>query len=286
MKTILSIQSHVAAGYVGNRAAVFPLQLMGYDVITINTVQFSNHTGYGTWTGQIFSQDHIDDLIRGLEARGLLGQIDGVLSGYMGDAALGQAVLDTVKRIQTLNPSAIYCCDPVMGDVGRGFFVKDSLPPFFRDKAAFAANILTPNLFELNTITNRNITTRAEALDACRTLHANGPAYILVTSLQTNETKPGQIDMLLSSARDGAWIVSTPKLDITPAPNGAGDLTSALFLGHILRGEKSAKALALTASNVFEVFEETKKAGSRELALIQAQDRIRKSKQKFKAIKL
>src|SRR5688572_24371027 len=124
MKKILSIQSHVAYGYVGNRAAVFPLQLLGYDVIAINTVQFSNHTGYGKWTGMVFEDRHIGDIVAGLEENGALDEVDAVLSGYLGDAALGGIVLDAVCRIRAHRPDMIYCCDPVMGDTGRGFFVR------------------------------------------------------------------------------------------------------------------------------------------------------------------
>jgi len=286
MKTILSIQSHVAYGYVGNRAAVFPLQLQGHDVITINTVQFSNHTGYGQWTGQIFDPAHIEDLLKGIEARGAFKTIDAVLSGYLGDANLGNVVLDTVAKIRAINPNLIYCCDPVMGDTGRGFFVRDTIPPFFRDRAVPSASIATPNQFELNALTGVEIKTRDDALRACRTLHDRGTKIVVVTSLETAETESGTIQMLTSHTDGRKWIVTTPRLPLDPTPNGAGDLTAALYLGHTLNGATPDKALSLTASGVFDVFRATRDAGTRELALIPSQDRIKKPSKIFKAKKL
>ena len=146
---ILSIQSHVAYGHVGNAAAVFPLQRMGHEVWPIHTVQFSNHTGYGAWRGQVFDAGLIADCVLGLEERGALARCDGVLSGYMGSADTGVAILDAVARVRAAHPSALYCCDPVMGDVGRGMFVRPGIPEFLRDRVVPMADVATPNHFEL-----------------------------------------------------------------------------------------------------------------------------------------
>lgn len=283
MKTILSIQSHVTYGYVGNRAATFPLQLLGHEVITINTVQFSNHTGYGDWTGQIFTPDHIGDLLAGLEKRGCLENIDGILSGYLGDAALGGIVLKAVADIRRHKPDVWYCCDPVMGDTGRGLFVRENIPSFFRNEALPAARILTPNQYEAALLSGREITTRADAIEACRALHAHGPEIILLTSLETVETPDGQIQMMATHKDGRVWIVTTPKLPLTPAPNGAGDLTAALFLGRMLETQDTAEALSLTASSVYGVFQATKEKGQRELALIPAQAQIKNPSVRFTA---
>lgn len=281
MKKILSIQSHVAYGYVGNRAAVFPLQLLGYDVIAVNTVQFSNHTGYGAWTGMVFSDRHIEDIIAGLAERGVLEQVDAVLSGYLGDAALGAIVLDAVRKIRENNPDMIFCCDPVMGDVGRGFFVRPEIPPFFRDSALDAATVITPNQFEAQALTDVTISTLASATSACRALHEAGPELVVITSLETAETPPGAIQML-ASHRDGRrWIVTTPRLPLAPAPNGAGDLTAALLTGYLLRGMTADQALSATASSVHAVFLETQKQGQQELALIPAQEALKNPPRRF-----
>lgn len=272
MKRILSIQSHVASGYVGNRAAVFPLQCMGYDVMAINTVQFSNHTGYGHWRGEVFGADHIREVIEGLKENNALSGVDAVLSGYLGDAALGEVILEALADIAADAPAPVYACDPVMGDVGRGVFVRESIPPFFKDRAVEKATILTPNQFELGLLTGVTVETVADAQKACRILHDQGPAIVLVTSFEHREVKAGTIEMLASHAGEGQWRIVTPKFAIDPAPNGSGDVTSALFLGNLLQDMDVEDALNATASAVYKLFEKTHEAGTRELAIVGTQD--------------
>lgn len=274
MKTILSIQSHVAYGYVGNRAAVFPLQLLGHEVVIINTVQFSNHTGYGSWTGEVFTPDHIAAIIAGLHERGVMDRLDAVLSGYLGDASLGKVVLDAVAQARGANPDLVYACDPVMGDVGRGFFVRPDIPDLFRENAAPTADILTPNQFELEALTGMTVQGYDDAIRACDILHERGTGTVLVTSLITPQTPAGTIEMLASNA-SGRYVVSTPVVSLTPAPNGAGDLTSALFLAHALDGKTLEEMLALTAASIHAVFEKTAALDRRELALVQSQEAIK-----------
>ena len=269
MKHILSIQSHVASGHVGNAAAIFPLQRLGFEVIAINTVQFSNHTGYGQWTGQVFSADHIKDVLMGLQAHGALAKVDGLLTGYLGDPAIGEIILET---LELLPDRAVWLCDPVMGDVGRGFFVREGIPAFFRDHAVPRAKIITPNQFELEHLTQRVIKTLDDAVSACDDAHKMGPEIVLLTSLIHNDTKDHEIQMLASARNGGKYLVTTKRLPLDPAPNGAGDCTSALFLAHTLSGVSLVDSLSKTAASVFGLFEETHKAGTRELALIQAQD--------------
>lgn len=269
MKQILSIQSHVAYGYVGNRAAVFPLQRLGHEVTVINTVQFSNHTGYGSWTGEVFSAAHIEDVVAGLEKLGVLDKIDGLLTGYLGDPAIGDIILGLLDRL----PKGVrWLCDPVMGDVGRGFFVRPGIPDYFKSRALARAGIITPNQFELEFLTGRTITTLEEAREACRAAHAMGPEIVLLTSLIHDGTKDEEIAMLASSKDGAQYLVNTPRLPLDPAPNGAGDCTSALFLGHILKGESLDSTLSKTASSIFALFQKTLQAGRRELHMIAAQD--------------
>ncbi len=284
---ILSIQSHVAYGYVGNRAAVFPLQNLGIEVIAVDTVQFSNHTGYGAWTGQVFDPAHLQDIIDGLFARGAMDSVNAVLSGYLGSAALGTVIKQTLEKLRNRNPDVIYCCDPVMGDTGRGFFVPQDIAQLFRDKMAGSATIVTPNQFELGYLTGRDIHTRADALAACDDLHRRNIDTVLLTSMETVDTKPGTIEML-ASGRKGRdrWQITTPKLPIDPAPNGAGDMTAALFTGHRINGKPVKSALEHTASAVYSVFETTRIMGRRELALIQSQKALRRKTPLFKAEKV
>jgi pyridoxine kinase len=268
---LLSIQSHVAYGHVGNAAAVFPLQRMGVEVWPVHTVQFSNHTGYGAWQGRVFDAGMIREVVGGIEARGVLGECDGVLSGYMGGADIGAAILDAVAAVKRANPSARYCCDPVIGDVGRGIFVGAGIPEFMKAEAVPAADIVTPNQFELDYLSGRASATLGQARDAVKAVHDLGPRVILVTSLHTDETPDDSID-LLASDENGCFRLRTPKLPLVV--NGAGDAIAALFFAHTLRTGKVAEALARAASSIFGVLARTAEAGAREIQLVAAQDEI------------
>src|SRR5262245_980925 len=266
---ILSIQSHVAYGHVGNAAATFPLQRLGIEVWPIHTVQFSNHTGYGEWTGRVFEAALIGELVQGIAKRGVLGRLDGVLSGYMGSADTGAAILDAVAQVKAANRQARYCCDPVIGDVGRGIFVRPGIPEFMREQAVPAADVITPNQFELDLLARQTTTTVASARAAIEAVHKLGPKVILVTSLHTEDTPPDAIDLVASDAR-GMFRVRTPKLPISV--NGAGDAIAALFFAHHLRTQAAAEALSRAASSIFGLLRRTADAGAREILLVDAQD--------------
>lgn len=269
--SILSIQSHVAYGHVGNAAATFPLQRLGVEVWPIHTVQFSNHTGYGSWRGQVFGADSIRELVAGMDARGVLSGCEGVISGYIGSADIGEAVLDAVTSVRLANPEANYCCDPVIGDVGRGVFVAPGIAEFMRERALPAADVITPNHFELDFLSGQTTTTLAGAVAAARSLRARGPRTVLVTSLRTEETPAGSIDLIACDS-DGCWRVRTPNLPIEV--NGAGDAVAALFFLHCLRNLPVAEALSQAASVIFGVLVRTEEKGSPEILLIAAQDEL------------
>jgi pyridoxine kinase len=266
---ILSIQSWVSYGHVGNASAVFPLQRLGAEVWAVNTVQFSNHTGYGDWTGDVYSGEQITALINGIEARGAFARCDAVLSGYMGNAGIGAAIVDAVARVKAANPRAIYCCDPVIGDDGTGIYVRPGIDAYLRHTALPMADIATPNRFELEHLTGLPTRTLAEAKAAIVALQAMGPRTVLVTSLRTSETPDGHIDML--AAEDGAFhLLRTPTLPLDI--NGAGDAIAALFLFHRLRTGEAAPALAAAGSSIFGLLHRTAVAGSREILTVAAQD--------------
>ena len=268
---VLSIQSHVAYGHVGNASAVFPMQRLGVEVWPIHTVQFSNHTGYGAWRGRVFDGPAIEDLVEGIAERGVLPRCDGVLSGYMGSADIGTAVLGAVARVRAANSRALYCCDPVIGDVGRGVFVRPGIPEFMATRAVPAADIVTPNQFELDYLAGHATRTLAEAKRAVEAVQRLGPGVVLVTSLHTDETPSDAIDLI---AGEGGALhrVRTPRLDLDV--NGAGDAVAALFLVHYLRTRSAAEALAAAASSVYGLLRRTVEAGSREIVLVAAQDEV------------
>lgn len=277
---LLSIQSHVAYGHAGNSAAVFPLQRLGVETWPVHTVQFSNHTGYGSWKGEVFGASLIRDVVAGIEARGVLGECDGVLSGYMGGADIGGAILDAVARVKRANPSARYCCDPVIGDVGRGVFVRPGIPEFMKEKAVPAADVITPNQFELDYLSGRESRTLHEARDAVKAVHDLGPRAILVTSLHTDATPEDAID-LLASDENGMFVLRTPRLELSV--NGAGDAVAAMFFVHYLRTGKIAEALAQAGSAIFGVLAKTAEAGAREIQIVTAQDEIVSPSRVFEA---
>ncbi len=266
---ILSIQSHVAYGHVGNASAVFPMQRMGCEVWPIHTVQFSNHTGYGAWKGRVFDGPMIDEVMEGIADRGVLPACDGVLSGYVGSSDIGHAIVSAVSRVRGANPEAVYCCDPVLGDVGRGIFVRPGVPEFFRDQALPASDIITPNHFELDYLAEGESRNLGDLRRALSKVHAMGPKVILVTSLMVDETPADAID-LVASAGGELWRVRAPRLDLSV--NGAGDAIAALFFVHWLRTRSAAQALARAASSVHGLLEKTAAAGARELQIVAAQE--------------
>jgi len=281
--SILSVQSSVAFGHVGNSAAVFPLQRLGIEVWPVNTVHFSNHTGYGSWRGPILSAGDVAEVIHGIEERGVFGRCDAVLSGYMGDVTLGEVILDSAERVRRANPAAIYCCDPVMGDVSTGFYVREGLPEFMRDRAVPAAHIATPNQFELEYLSGDRVGDIAGAVAAANKLRATGPRIVLVTSLRHEPQETSGIGML-AVAEEGAWLVRTPLLPIEVS--GCGDASAALFLGHYLGRRDPAEALRRTASSIFAILEATAAAGGGEIALIAAQEAIVSPPETFPVVRV
>jgi pyridoxine kinase len=275
---VLSIQSHVAYGHVGNASAVFPMQRLGVEVWPIHTVQFSNHTGYGSWKGRVFDGPAIEELVDGIAERGVLPSCDGVLSGYMGSADIGNAVLSTVARVREANPDALYCCDPVIGDVGRGVFVRPGIPEFMREQAVPAADIITPNQFELDYLSGLSTETLASVKEAVSAVHLLGPKVVMVTSLEARETPPDRIDLL--AAEGGRfWRVRTPKLSLSV--NGAGDAVAALFFVHYARSRSAAAALGEAAASVYGLLKRTAEAGSREILTVAAQDEFVSPSRRF-----
>jgi len=269
--TILSIQSSVAYGHVGNSAATFPLMRLGVEVWPVITVHFSNHTGYGAWRGPLLAPGDVADVVAGIADRGVLGRVDAILSGYQGAAEMGAEILQAVRLVRKENPAAIYCCDPVIGDIGRGIYVRPGIPEFMRDQVVPAADVVTPNHFELDFLTGRTTTTLAEVLGAARELQQRGPKVVLVTSTVLEGDHPDEINMLVVSA-DGAWQVTTPRLERNFT--GSGDLTAALFLAHLLNSETPGHAVGATADAVYSLLRRTAELDSAELALVAAQQEL------------
>lgn len=267
--TILSIQSAVAYGHVGNSAAVFPLQRIGVEVLPVYTVNFSNHTGYGAWRGPLIPPADVAEVITGIEERGAFGSIDAVLSGYQGSAGIADVIIDTAKRVKAENPNAVYSCDPVMGNAKSGCFVAPEIPVLLRERVVPAADIITPNQFELGFLTDTEPRTLEETLASADLARAMGPSVVLVTSVERPDAPADTIEMLAVDD-NGAWIVQTPRLPMKA--NGSGDVTAALFTAHYVETGSAETALARTVSSVYELLMLTFTSGERELQLVQAQE--------------
>lgn len=280
--TVLSIQSAVAYGHAGNSSAVFPLQRLGVDVWPVYTVNFSNHTGYGAWRGPLISAGDVWEVVQGVDDRGVLGDVDALLCGYLGTPEVGDVILKAASLVKERNPGAVFCADPVMGDVGRGFYARPGIPEFWRDRVVPRADIMSPNLFELEFLTERETGRLADVLSAADELRARGPHTVLVTSV-VGEDVPDEAMRMLAVGPDGSFMVETPVLGRTFT--GSGDLTTATFLAHWLRTSgDTRRALSETASVVYSVLEATEASGHLELRLVAAQDDIVAPRHRFEAL--
>lgn len=282
---VLSIQSHVAYGHVGNDAAMLPLQLLGIEPVAVHTVQFSNHTGYGEFKGQVFTPAHVQDVLDGLRARGVLARCTAVLSGYLGDAGVGEAILSAVQEVRAAQLKAHYLCDPVMGDVGRGVFVRPGIPDFLRKRALSQASVITPNHYEFELLCGSSLTTVLAATQAARTMlaqmHDSQSALIVITSLRTDDLPSEQLATLAVTA-DKAWLVQTPYIDLHPLPNGMGDVFAAVLLGHLIQERSIPDAVSRAVSTLYAMVSRTK-AGQRDLPLVASREQINQPAQMFEA---
>ncbi|GHU39277.1 pyridoxal kinase PdxY [Spirochaetia bacterium] len=266
------------------------MQRLGRDVWAINTVEFSNHTGYKAWRGEVLRSSLVDDLVQGLDERGVLPRCEAVLSGYLGAAETGRAILNAVKKVKAASPSAIYCCDPVMGDVGRGFYVHEGILPFIKNEGLPFADIITPNKFELDALTGIDSSSAEGARTAIKFLHDTGITTVLVTSYTGSVAQKDTVVMLASSKTEGKiWQVTTPYLPVESVLNGTsvagtGDLTTAVFLSHLLAKAGVKRSLELTASAVFGIIEHTFNKKSGELLTVAAQDELINPRHKFEAV--
>lgn len=282
---ILSIQSHVAYGHAGNASAVFPLQRMGFEVADIHTVQFSNHTGYGQWKGEVFSPSLVADCVQGLKDRDVLKEMHAVLTGYLGAPETALVIADTVGKVKAANPKAIYCSDPVMGDFGRDVYVHPDIPSFISEHILPIADIITPNHFETQLLSGVEITDISSALKAMEALQAKGPKTVVLTSYAPGGVEGDTIACIAKQA-DDAWMFSAPRVPLDKNPVGTGDAFSSLLLAHTLKGKSIDQALQYTAAGLWHILDISKKCGSWEIQTIKAQDLFVEPQNLFKIEKL
>jgi pyridoxine kinase len=280
---VLSIQSQVAYGHVGNSAAVLPLQRLGFDVFPLNTVQLAHHPGYGAWRGHQLRPEQLQEILGGLEQRGVLNRCAAVLSGYLGDPRMADVVARAVEAVRRARPAAPYLCDPVIGDDHPGVFVSAGVPEAIRERLVPLADMVVPNRFELAHLTGRPIASLGDALVAAAELRARGPRLIVVTGLDLPD-RPGELAVLADTA-DEAWLVATPQLPLAIG-GGTGDAFSALFLGHYLMTAELRAGLERAVAAMFALVERTSAAGAEELELVAAQDELIAPTSRFPAVRL
>jgi pyridoxine kinase len=279
--TVISIQSQVAYGHVGNSAAVFPMQMHGIEVIAVPTTLLSNRPGYPTIRGRILDAQLVADLLLGIEERGAVDGCEVILSGYLGSSDIAAVVADFVARAKQRNPRLIYCCDPVLGDRDRGLFVKAEIPPLVRDRLCPLADVITPNHFEFEWLCGTTASTIAEMIVRARTLAATGPSRVVVTSAELADSPNGAIETL-AIERSSAWRVSTPKLPISPS--GTGDLFASLLVSALVRGSDTPDALSHAASAIYAVLEHTAARGGDEMRLVETAHSLVDPVRRFEAV--
>ena len=286
MNNILAIQSHVVFGHAGNSAAEFPMRRLGANVWPLNTVQFSNHTQYGQWTGCVMPPAHLTEIVQGIAAIDQLKRCDAVLSGYLGSAEQGEHILGIVRQVKAANPQAKFFCDPVMGHPEKGCIVAPGVAEFHKRYAMPASDIIAPNLIELEILAGRDVKDVNDAVLAARELIAQGPEIVLVKHLARAGYSQDRFEMLLVTA-DEAWHISRPLIDFGARhPVGVGDVTSGLLLVKLLQGASLRDALEHVTAAVYEIMVTTKEMGEYELQVVAAQDRIDKPVHCFSATQL
>ena len=278
---VISIQSQVAFGHVGNSAAVFPMQLRGIDVVSVPTTLLSNRPGYPTIRGRVLDAQLVADLLVGIEERGAVDTADMILSGYLGSADIARVVADFVARAKAKNSALRYCFDPVFGDRDRGLFVHADIPPLVRDRLCPLADIITPNHFEFEFLCGREARTINEVMSAAKLLGARGPSTIVVTSAELADTPHEEIETL-AIEQEKAWCVRTPKLPISP--NGTGDLFAALYAAATVRGSDTPDALSHAASAIFAVLETTAARDTTEMRIVESTAALVDPKRRFDAV--
>jgi pyridoxine kinase len=278
---VISIQSQVAFGHVGNSAAVFPMQMHGIDVIAVPTTLLSNRPGYNTIRGKVLEAQLVADLLLGIEERGAVDSANMILSGYLGSAENANVVADFVARAKAHNPALLYACDPVLGDRDRGLFVHADIPSLVRDRLCRQADIITPNHFEFEWLSGAKATTIDQVIAQARALEAHGPSTIVVTSAELADT-PGEEIETLAIERSQAWRVRTPRLPISP--NGTGDLFASLFAAARVHGSDTPEALSHAASAIFAVLERTAADSTEEMRIVASAEQLVHPKRWFDAV--
>ena len=280
MCAILSVQSEVAYGHVGNSAGRLPLQRLGFEVWSVNTVQLGHHPGYGAFRGHMVEPERFAAILNAVLEQAPIEHCLGVLVGYLGDALLADPIRDALDRLRARCSKLVVLLDPVIGDDGSGVFVRPPVPEAIRNKLLPRADIVTPNRFELAFLTGRAIENVDQAILAAEALLERGPKLVLATGLPSSDRNDRLV--MLAAAAGERWIIETPRLG--RHFNGTGDTLSALFLGHYLSAPDLRSAFERAASAIYSLVEITEQRGEEELAIVAAQEAFNGADARFSAM--
>ncbi|XP_053673048.1 pyridoxal kinase [Anopheles nili] len=231
---VLSIQSHVVHGHVGNKSAVFPLQVLGIEVDQINSVQFSNHTGYANgFKGQVLNEKELSDVYSGLVDNDLHKLYTHLLTGYVGNPTFLREIANIIKSLRSVNKKLIYVCDPVMGDDGVMYVPKELLP-IYRDEIVPLADIITPNQYEVELLTGKPIKSEKDVWEAMQWFHEKGVDTVAISSseLGTKDTLLAYVSSRASSKSEQYRLAIPKQGNNIIRFTGTGDLFASLFLAH------------------------------------------------------
>ncbi|MEW6256310.1 MAG: pyridoxal kinase [Pseudomonadota bacterium] len=267
---VISIQSQVVHGHVGNSAAVYPMQAKGVTVAAVPTALLSNHPHYPTMRGQILDAGLVGDLLRGVEERGLVEHAAVLLTGYLGSPEIACRVRDFVVDARKRNPRLIYLCDPVIGDDDLGVFVADGMAELFRDQLVPLASLITPNPFELEYLTGRKARDAGNLLAACKEIADRGCPAVIATGCTLTDTASAQVETILYETglcEAGNMLrIATPRLPIRPC--GTGDLLAGLIAAHLAKGATLPDAMRHAVEGTHAVLQKTHDAQAEEMCLV------------------
>lgn len=279
MRAVLSIQSEVAYGHVGNSAALLPLQRLGFDVWPVNTVQLGHHPGYGRFRGYNVEPERVATILDAVLDQAPIACCAGMIVGYLGDGSLADPGLRALDAVRARRPDLVFLLDPVIGDEETGVFVKPGVAEAIAGRLLPKAGIVTPNRFELAYLSGMDVDRLEDAAAAAQRLLGRGPSLVVATGLP-DPSAPDRLAML-AATKDEGWLIRTPRFE--KKFSGTGDAFSALMLGHYLLAADLKSAFEHSASAIFSLAEMTAQRGDDELSLIAAQDVLAASTRRFSA---
>lgn len=260
---IISVQSQVVYGSVGNSIAIPTLQQAGFRAMAVPTVLLSNTPHYPSLYGGAIPDDWFNGYLTGLLERDAVRHVKGIITGYLGSVGQAEILADWLERVRERYPHLWVIIDPVMGDTDSGIYVKPELPDAYRQLLLPLAQGITPNVFELEVLTGRPCREIAAAISAARTLLSETLQWVAITSAPVADGSDS-IHVVLVTA-DAVTISHHPRVEAEL--KGTGDLFCSELVSGIVAGKTVAEAVQAAGDRVAEVMRYTLAQGYDELLL-------------------